>query len=251
MKTKGFNCFLLILLLSIITCDNGDKADILPCANGHNYNDWTATTCTTAGNKDRICTRPGCGNVEERISGFEILGHEGLIAATAATCTTTGNTGGGTCTRSGCGYTITNAMVPALGHEGLTAATPATCTAAGNTGGGICTRSGCGYTITNAIIPALGHEGLAAATPATCTTAGNTVANGTCTRSGCGQIFSGTVIAALGHDHISSLICKRASCDHQYAIGDTGPAGGIIFYVVPSGFPVLRLRKNWLKIIMF
>jgi len=36
---------------------------------------------------------------------------------------------------------------------------------------------------------------------------------------------------APGHDHLSSLICKRDGCDHQYAIGETGPAGGIIFYV--------------------
>jgi len=35
----------------------------------------------------------------------------------------------------------------------------------------------------------------------------------------------------LGHDYVSSLICKRTGCDHQYALGDTGPGGGIIFYI--------------------
>ena len=55
----------------------------------------------------------------------------------------------------------------------------------------------------------------------------------TCTK--CGDI-----IAALGHDHSSSLVCKRTGCDHQYALGDTGPAGGIIFYVAPEGFKLYQ-----------
>ena len=33
----------------------------------------------------------------------------------------------------------------------------------------------------------------------------------------------------LGHDHTGSLLCKR--CGHKYAIGDTGPGGGIIFWL--------------------
>jgi len=49
-------------------------------------------------------------------------------------------------------------------------------------------------------------------------------------------------IPALGHDHgtsgTGSLICKRDNCNHQYAIGNTGPAGGIIFYVAPSGITI-------------
>ncbi|MCL2808538.1 MAG: DUF1566 domain-containing protein [Treponema sp.] len=53
-----------------------------------------------------------------------------------------------------------------------------------------------------------------------------------CTK--CGNILQ----AKLGHDHISSLICKRDGCDHQYALGDTGPAGGKIIYVAPTGFTV-------------
>jgi len=85
---------------------------------------------------------------------------------------------------------------------------------------------------------ALGHQGLTAAVPATCTTAGKT-ASGNCTRAGCEQPqVTETVINALGHDHVSSLICKRSGCDHQYAIGDEGPAGGIIFYVDENGFTV-------------
>ncbi|MCL2764003.1 MAG: DUF1566 domain-containing protein [Treponema sp.] len=59
---------------------------------------------------------------------------------------------------------------------------------------------------------------------ATCTTAQ------TCTK--CGVVIQ----AALGHDHVSSLICKRTVCDHQYALGDQGPAGGIIIYRLETGF---------------
>jgi len=41
---------------------------------------------------------------------------------------------------------------------------------------------------------------------------------------------------ALGHDHFESLTCNRDGCNHQYALGDTGPAGGIIFYIAQAGF---------------
>ena len=39
---------------------------------------------------------------------------------------------------------------------------------------------------------------------------------------------------ASGHDHLESLICRRAGCNHQYALGDRGPGGGFIFYVADS-----------------
>ena len=88
---------------------------------------------------------------------------------------------------------------------------------------------------------ALGHTGLTAATAAACTTTGITE-NGTCTRTGCDAVVTGTTIPALGHDHgtsgSGSLICKREGCNHQYAVGDKGPAGGKIFYVRAAGFTV-------------
>ena len=74
-----------------------------------------------------------------------------------------------------------------------------------------------------------GHIGLSGASAATCTTTGNSSLHGICSR--CNTIVAGTVVPALGHDHTSSLICKRASCNHQYSIGETGPGGGKIFYV--------------------
>jgi len=112
-----------------------------------------------------------------------------------------------------------------------TAGAAATCTTAQT-----CTKCG------NVIQAAFGHQGLIAAFAPTCTTAGNSDESGTCTRSGC--LVTGTVIPALGHDHVSSLICKRSGCEHQYALGDTGPAGGIIFYIDTNGFKLYQGTNN-------
>ena len=69
----------------------------------------------------------------------------------------------------------------------------------------------------------------------TCTEDGNTTR--TCTRPGCENEETRTTgFTALGHDHLSSLICKRDGCDHQYVLGDPGPAGGRIIYIAPAGF---------------
>ena len=125
----------------------------------------------------------------------------------------------------------------ALGHQGLTPEFAATCTAAGSAESGTCTRTDCGHVIAEVVIPALGHQGLTPEFAATCTAAGSTE-SGACTRTGCVQVIAGTVIPALGHDHTASLICKRDGCDHQYALGATGPAGGIIFYISETGFTV-------------
>jgi len=115
-------------------------------------------------------------------------------------------------------------------------ATPATCAQASIPG--TCTRSGCNAVNPEAVVPALGHiVDLTGATAPACTATGST-GSGTCTRAGCGTVIQSTEISALGHDHTSSLICKREGCDHQYEIGDTGPAGGIIFHVSPAGFTV-------------
>jgi len=68
----------------------------------------------------------------------------------------------------------------------------------------------------------------------TCTIAGNS--ERTCIN--CTETDTRTSGFAAGHDHASSLICKRIGCDHQYALGDTGPAGGKIIYIEPAGFTV-------------
>lgn len=42
---------------------------------GHNYPEWTAPTCETAGNDTRVCTRTGCGHEDIRSTGFAVLEH--------------------------------------------------------------------------------------------------------------------------------------------------------------------------------
>ena len=216
-----------------------------------------AATCTVAGNSEAsgTCTRTGCGQI---FTGTVIpaLGHQGLIPAFAATCTVAGNSEiSGTCTRVGCGQVFTGTVIPALGHQGLTPAFAATCTEAGNSqASGTCTRTGCGQVVTGTVINALGHQGLTPAFAATCTVAGNSQASGTCTRAGCGQVVTGTVINALGHawsadrslvrTGVEAKTCSNNGCNEisdinlTLALGDTGPAGGKIIYIEPTGFTV-------------
>ena len=77
--------------------------------------------------------------------------------------------------------------------------------------------------------------------PATC------IANsipGICTQDGCNEPNTEVLVQALGHDHFESLTCKRTGCDHQYELGDTGPAGGIIFYRDTNGFKLYQGTNN-------
>ena len=124
--------------------------------------------------------------------------------------------------------TVTQAGHHALGHSAGAAggAIEATCEVNGYTGTGACVR--CSIELTGEVIDAFGHHYHDWTEP-DCTTAGNSQRE---CNNDCGTIdMRDTGYAALGHDHTSSLICKRENCDHQYAIGGTGPAGGIIFYV--------------------
>ncbi|MDR2964160.1 MAG: DUF1566 domain-containing protein [Treponema sp.] len=56
----------------------------------------------------------------------------------------------------------------------------------------------------------------------------------------CGAEGTPKTLAIAEHNHFESLICKYTSCDHQYELGDTGPAGGIIFYVNATGFKLYQ-----------
>ena len=98
------------------------------------------------------------------------------------------------------------------------------------------------------VVNPLGHTGTVTPFAATCTTAGNSVLSGNCVRfAQCAHVVTGTVLAALGHSwnwttynssngHVS---CNRGNCSSGLAaIGDTGPAGGTIFYVAPSGITI-------------
>jgi len=84
-------------ILLLTGCDNGDS----PCS----HIGGPAATCTTA----QTCTE--CGVV------MQAAGHLGLINAADATCTEDGNTGTGICTRAGCEYEGTGAVIPAFGHD--------------------------------------------------------------------------------------------------------------------------------------
>jgi len=103
---------------------------------GHHYHDWTAPTCTTAGNSERYCNND-CGTKEIRPTVYAVLGHENLTEAFAATCTTAGNPAAhGTCTR--CHADITGTPVAALGHDNSGPA--ATCVTPQ-----VCARADCNY----------------------------------------------------------------------------------------------------------
>lgn len=88
---------------------------------------------------------------------------------------------------------------------------------------------------------ALGHIGLTGLKAATCILAGST-GKGTCTR--CNKDIESTDIPAIGHDggwttYTNGIReCQRSDCSEIVGIGDTGPAGGIIFYVDVEGFTI-------------
>jgi len=213
-------------------------------------------TCTTTGNSETTgtCTRAGCGQI---VNGTVVpaLGHQGLLPAYDETCTTAGNSSlSGSCKREGCGQVFPGTILPALGHQGLTPPYEATCTTTGNSElSGTCTRAGCWQIVNGTVVPALGHQGSTPPYEANCTSTGNSELSGTCTRADCGQVIHGMVLPALGHDSLwkvtnviypakSTGTCTR--CDfvnpelRSTQIGDTGPAGGKIFYIDETGFNV-------------
>jgi len=228
-------------------------------ANGHTFNEWEETTPATCDEaaidteKCAVCGTLGTETDEgHHALGCHADGDEALTGAIDATCEDDGYTGNGVCVR--CGEDVSGESIEAWGHKYHDWTAP-TCTNAGNSQrecvndcDTIDTRS-TGYA-------ALGHEGTIAAFAATCTTAGNSALSGNCVRfAQCAHVVTGTVIPINdNHDWNSALetisegveaiTCKRVGCNgkkdyaFQYAIGNTGPAGGIIFYVAPSGFTV-------------
>ena len=120
--------------------------------------------------------------------------------------------------------------------------TAATCVAAGSTEQ-VCSQCNAkGEPKTIAINPEAHDyqpfEGSAQA--ATCTDSGKE-ADMKCSR--CDDLVQGNVIEALGHDESTKTVnglCARTGCTSPllYALGDTGPGGGKIFYIAPAGFTV-------------
>jgi len=175
---------------------------IAPCANGHLFTEWeetSAATCLDAAINTEKCS----------------------------VCDTLG--------------IVTQAGHHALGHSAGDAggAIEATCEDDGFTGTGACVR--CSIELTGEVIDAFGHQYHDWTEP-TCTTTGNSERE--CINN-CGtEDTRDTGYAALGHDwnwaaHTSGIRdCQRDNCTGTVSIGDTGPAGGKIFYVAPSGFIV-------------
>ena len=232
-------------------CSHVVMGAVIPAA--HIFTEWEETipaTCLVAATDTEKCEV--CGELGTKTEdGHDPLNHSTgeLSGAIAATCETDGYTGGtGNCIR--CAITITSGtVIPKWNHHYHDWTAP-TCTTAGNSQrecvndcGTIDTRD-TGYA-------ALGHTGSVAAFAATCTTAGNSALSGNCVRfAQCAHVVTGEVIPAFGHlvnswdwatynssnGHVS---CDRAGCSGGLAaIGNTGPAGGIIFYVAASGFTV-------------
>jgi len=127
-----------------------------------------------------------------------------------------------------------------VGHDPLgcsaNGAIEATCFDVGYTGTGNCIR--CGTYVQGKEVPKLTHH-YHGWTDSACTTLGSSTRD--CTND-CGTKDTRTV--GIGHDwnwatYTSGIRkCQRDSCLGTVGIGDTGPAGGIIFYVVDDGFTV-------------
>jgi len=151
----------------------------------------------------------------------------------AATCTTAQ-----TCTK------CSDVIQGALGHQGLTAI-PATCTTEGNTGTGTCDR--CQQEVTSDVIPIDANAHVwgeyEQTTQPTCT------ANGIKTQA-CTLCLAVNPTTQEGEEAnhewdwntyaLGSGLreCQRSNCSVTAGIGHTGPAGGIIFHIAPTGFIV-------------
>jgi len=232
-KIFGVIVFVFAMAFTMSTCGDPDGTHT------HNYGSWitkTAASCTAKEVQERTCS---CGDEQTQEVG-EPLGHDWKIKTATATCTTAGDVTFA-CDREGC-YEEYGDVVDQLGHAFSTI--PATCTSASIPG--TCTRDGCNELNPEEVVLALGHSFIETI-PSTCT---NSNIPGICARAGCDEIDA--AVPALGHDFkwlvtnttypaTSTQSCSR--CDapaidtpRVTQIGDTGPAGGIIFYVKPEGF---------------
>jgi len=220
-------------------------SQVIAAAIGHNWGEWESdvkpATCTLPSHDNQNCLNTPCSKKNERTGSHPALGHN-LPGAKAATCVATGLTGTGHCNR--CNRDLTGDVIPidpdnhSFGEWAQK--TAATCIAPKRLIR-ICSHNTAhSEEENNGGIDPTAHDWnnwTLNAIAATCVTVCKDTA--TCKNTPCTATNErdGSNVA-LGHDHASSLICKRENCDHQYEIGDTGPAGGIIFYVATDGFTV-------------
>ena len=221
-----------------------DCGEVLNGENGHAWSAWDEdaieATCIHPSYDTRYCTSEDCNENEKRTGTHHALGHD-LPGAIAATCTVTGLAGYGHCPR--CDLDFAGEIIPIDPEDhdfyGMPVITPATCAETGTEA--IPCGYGCGAEHVTPIekLPHTFTLWQETTAPACTAAAIDTEKCKDCPALG---TITGTGQAALGHDHgtsgTGSLICKRENCDHQYVIGDIGPAGGIIFYVAASGFSV-------------
>ena len=87
----------------------------------------TPATCTVNGKEVVNCGNNGCTKTHTTVTD-EPLGHEGSVAAFAATCTTAGNSVlSGNCVRfAQCNHVVTGTVLAALGHQIANWTTPLT-----------------------------------------------------------------------------------------------------------------------------
>ena len=217
---------------------------------GHNWGEWESdalsATCTSASKDTASCLNQNCTKTDERTGNHSALGHD-LPGAKAATCVATGLTGIGHCNR--CNEDLTGEVIPidSSNHDfsEWTLKTAATCVAPERL------IRVCSYNSAhieeenNGEIDTTAHvwNWTLNAIAATCVQVSKDTA--TCKNTPCTAINErdgGN--AALGHDwswttYTSGIrVCQRDDCPGTVGIGDTGPAGGTIFYVAPNGFTV-------------
>ncbi|MCL2156183.1 MAG: DUF1566 domain-containing protein [Leptospirales bacterium] len=128
---------------------------------------------------------------------------------------------------------IETRSVAALGHDWGGWESTATCTVSG-VETRICANDS--SHIETHPVAALGHDwgGWATTTSPTCTVPG--VETRTCANDP--SHTETNSVPALGHDYnLETGLCNRCG-DLYYNLGDTGPGGGIIFYIAPNGFDV-------------
>jgi len=231
--------FIAIIVFKITSCVIGTEEICPPHTWGEDA--VTAPTCTDPGYATQTCSRCHETRYTHPISA---AGHIWSgDAATAPTCTVSGYT---TQTCSRCHETRLINPISANHTWSGDAITAPTCTDPGYTTQ-TCPR--CHETRQINPTPANHIWGGDAVTAPTCADPGYT----TQTCSVCGQTQQINAAAELGHGVINwntynsgKVFCDKTDCVGGLArIGDTGPAGGKIFYVAPSGFPITTTIYNY------
>jgi len=188
-------------------------------ANGHTWGweETTPATCLVAATDTHKCDV--CGTFDTAVTqpGHHALGHSSGIDAIEVSCEVDGYSGGsGPCIHDGCDEVLPAGIVtPKWGHDYHDWTAP-TCTTDGNHER-FCVND-CGTIDTRTTgYAALGHSGnWAITTPPNFTAETDGEETRTC----------------------STCSTPETRVYKFYKIGDTGPAGGIIFYVAPSGITI-------------